>query len=107
MEEEKKDRLNGNEDLEHEENDEVLLNGQVHYTNISENTLEINLMVFGAKAESMKQIIKQKKAHIVFAIDADQTMADYMQFAIESIKTAVVALIEIDHHNGKLTEAKV
>lgn len=58
MEEEKKDRLNGNEDLEHEENDEVLLNGQVHYTNISENTLEINLMVFGAKAESMKQIIK-------------------------------------------------
>lgn len=96
MEEEKKDRLNGNEDLEHEENDEVLLNGQVHYTNISENTLEINLMVFGAKAESMKQIIKQKKAHIVFAIDADQTMADYMQFAIESIKTAVVTLIEID-----------
>jgi len=58
MEEEKKDRLNGNEDLEHEENDEVLLNGQVHYTNISENTLEINLMVFGAKAKSMKQIIK-------------------------------------------------
>ena len=58
MEEEKKDRLNGNEDLEHEENDEVLLNGQVHYTNISENTLEINLMVFGAKAESMKQIIR-------------------------------------------------